>query len=166
MAHRFDLGEGVVILALADGGMIVSDFPDAAGAYFVKPRIANVAGHGGAILDEQDSEDAGHSVPIGIRGGETENFIIGQGNSFTNALASGETAVLEILWEGTQTGALATPGGELPASGRRVRIPAVQVIRVSGGKLQEGRHYFDMLGMLQQLGAVPGPAQASAGTSR
>ncbi|HEY3079910.1 MAG TPA: ester cyclase [Chloroflexota bacterium] len=86
--------------------------------------------------------------------------------TITNALASGETAVLEILWEGTQTGALATPGGELPASGRRVRIPAVQVIRVSGGKLQEGRHYFDMFGMLQQLGAVPGPAQASAGTSR
>ena len=86
--------------------------------------------------------------------------------TITNALASGETAVLEILWEGTQTGALATPGGELPASGRRVRIPAVQVIRVSGGKLQEGRHYFDMLGMLQQLGAVPGPSQASAGTSR
>jgi steroid delta-isomerase-like uncharacterized protein len=80
--------------------------------------------------------------------------------TITNALASDDTAVLEILWEGTQTGPLVTPGGELPASGKTVRVPAVQVIRAAGGKLQEARHYFDVLGMLQQLGAIPAPAQA------
>jgi steroid delta-isomerase-like uncharacterized protein len=74
----------------------------------------------------------------------------------TNALASGGTAVLEITWEGTQTGDLETPGGTIPATGRRVTLPAVQVVVVSGGKVRETRHYFDLMGMLQQLGAVPG----------
>jgi limonene-1,2-epoxide hydrolase len=36
-----------------------------------------------------------------------------------------------------------------------VKIPAVQVVTVEGGKIKEKRHYFDMMGMLQQLGAIP-----------
>ena len=74
----------------------------------------------------------------------------------TNALASGDTAVLEIAWEGSQTGDLETPGGKIPATGRRVAFPAVQVVEVAGGKIRETRHYFDLMGMLQQLGVVPG----------
>jgi steroid delta-isomerase-like uncharacterized protein len=76
----------------------------------------------------------------------------------TGGLASGDTAALEIVWEGTQTGPLATPGGELPASGKRMRIQAVQVVQGSGGKLREVRHYFDLLTMLQQVGAMPAQA--------
>jgi hypothetical protein len=33
----------------------------------------------------------------------------------------------------------------------------VQVLTVVGGKITETHHYFDMLGMLQQLGALPMP---------
>jgi hypothetical protein len=50
MAHRFELGDIVIVLALANGGMIMSDFPDAARAYFVQARVADVARYGGAIL--------------------------------------------------------------------------------------------------------------------
>jgi steroid delta-isomerase-like uncharacterized protein len=75
----------------------------------------------------------------------------------TGGLGSGDTAAIEITWEGTQTGPLATPGGELPASGKRFRIQAVQVVQGSGGKIREIRHYFDLLTMLQQLGAMPAP---------
>ena len=32
----------------------------------------------------------------------------------TNAVASGNTAVLEVTWEGTQTGPMDGPGGTLP----------------------------------------------------
>ena len=73
----------------------------------------------------------------------------------TRALASGDTVVLEITWEGTQTGPLETPGGSIPPSGKRVTVQAVQVLTVQGDKIKENRHYFDMLGLLQQLGAVP-----------
>ena len=76
--------------------------------------------------------------------------------TITNALASGETAVLEITWEGSQTGDLETANGTIPATGRRVTFPAVQIVEVAGGKVRETRHYFDLMGMLQQLGVVPG----------
>ena len=42
----------------------------------------------------------------------------------TNAFASGNKAVLEITWEGTQTGPLDGPGGTLPPSGKRQTTPA------------------------------------------
>ncbi len=72
----------------------------------------------------------------------------------TKALASGDTVVLEITWEGTQTGPVQTPGGSIPPSGKQVTLPAVQVITVQGDRLKENRHYFDMLGLLQQIGAT------------
>jgi steroid delta-isomerase-like uncharacterized protein len=78
----------------------------------------------------------------------------------TGGLGSGDTAVIEITWEGTQTGPLAMPGGELPASGKRFRVQGVQVVQGSGGKLREVRHYFDLLTMLQQIGAMPAPPPA------
>lgn len=78
----------------------------------------------------------------------------------TSAVAAGNTVVQEITWEGTQTGALEGPGGSIPASGKRVNVRAVQVLTFEGGKLKKNHHYFDMLGMLQQLGAVPQPQPA------
>ena len=77
--------------------------------------------------------------------------------TITKELASGDTAVLEITWDGTQTGPLDGPGGTIPATGKKVRLEAVQVVTVAGGKVTETRHYFDLLGMLQQLGVVPSP---------
>jgi steroid delta-isomerase-like uncharacterized protein len=75
--------------------------------------------------------------------------------TITNAMASGNTAVLEITWEGTQRGPLTSPSGTIPASGKRVSLPAVQVVTVQGNKIKETRHYFDMMSMMQQLGALP-----------
>lgn len=72
----------------------------------------------------------------------------------TNALGNGNTAVLEITWEGTQTGPLESPNGVIPPSGKRVRVAAAQVITIADGKIKETRHYFDLLGMLQQLGVA------------
>jgi steroid delta-isomerase-like uncharacterized protein len=75
--------------------------------------------------------------------------------TITSAFASGNKVALEITWEGTQSGPLAGPAGTLPASNKRVKILAAQVVTVEGGKIKETRHYFDMMGMLQQLGAMP-----------
>ena len=47
--------------------------------------------------------------------------------TITNALASGNTVVLEITWEGTQTGPMETPDGTIPASGKRQVTPATWV---------------------------------------
>ncbi len=72
-----------------------------------------------------------------------------------NAFASGDTVVQEITWEGTQSGALPMAQGEIPPSNKRVVVKAVQVIEVEAGKVRSNRHYFDLMGMLQQIGAVP-----------
>ena len=72
----------------------------------------------------------------------------------TNAVESGDTAVLEITWSGTQSGPLEMPDGELQASNKRVEVRACQLFRVEGDRIVESRHYFDMTTLLQQVGAM------------
>jgi steroid delta-isomerase-like uncharacterized protein len=72
----------------------------------------------------------------------------------TSTCESGQQVVLELTWEGTQTGELATPQGTIPPSGKRQRTPAAFVFQFEGGKLKESRHYFDMLTFLKQIGAA------------
>jgi hypothetical protein len=64
---------------------------------------------------------------------------------------------LENTWEGTHTGPLEGPGGPLPASGQRTVTKAAQVITCAGRALKATRHSFDLLGVLQQIGALPAP---------
>ena len=49
----------------------------------------------------------------------------------------------------------------LPPTGRSVIVPGCEFIEVRAGQLQRVEGYFDRLGMLQQLGLVPTPGQAS-----
>jgi steroid delta-isomerase-like uncharacterized protein len=74
--------------------------------------------------------------------------------TITNAFSSGDQVVQEITWEGTQSGELESPQGPIPASNRRVVVRAVQVLTLEDGQIKENRHYFDMLGLLQQIGAM------------
>jgi steroid delta-isomerase-like uncharacterized protein len=69
-----------------------------------------------------------------------------------NVSASGNTVTLEVTWEGTQTGPMEGPSGELPPSNRRATVRAVQILEFADGRIKENRHYFDSLGMFAQLG--------------
>jgi len=40
---------------------------------------------------------------------------------------------------------------------------ASQILIFEGDRVKESRHYFDMLSLLQQIGAIPRPTGASAG---
>ena len=73
----------------------------------------------------------------------------------TNAVASGNTVTQEITWEGTQTGPLVGPGGTIPPSGKRQVTRAAWIAIIEEGKIKESRQYFDMMALLQQLGAAP-----------
>ena len=72
----------------------------------------------------------------------------------TSAIESGEQVVLEIDWEGTHTGELMTPQGPIPASGKRQKTSAAFIFEYHNGELKESRHYFDLLTLLQQIGAA------------
>ncbi len=76
--------------------------------------------------------------------------------TITNTLADGDTAVLEITWEGTQTGPMEGPGGTIPPSGKRQKTPSTWVLEIENGKMESSRHYFDMLSFLTQIGAMEG----------
>ena len=71
------------------------------------------------------------------------------------ALASGDTVLIEVTWTATQTGPMETPKGPIPPSGKQWNLRGAQVITVKDGKIKELRQYFDMLTILQQIGAAP-----------
>jgi predicted ester cyclase len=73
----------------------------------------------------------------------------------TTAFAAGNRAVLEVTYEGTHTGPFKGPSGNVPPTGRRQVTPAAWILEFDGGKIKESHQYFDMLSLLQQLGALP-----------
>lgn len=72
----------------------------------------------------------------------------------TSAVASGNTAALELTWKGTHTGPLETAEGTIPASGKRQETPAACFFTFEGDKIKESRHYFDSMTLLKQIGAA------------
>lgn len=76
----------------------------------------------------------------------------------TMAFGQGNWVAAEGVLEGTHKGPLAGPGGlMIPATNKRVRLPYCGLIRFENGKVAEERIYFDLAGMMMQLGVVPNP---------
>jgi steroid delta-isomerase-like uncharacterized protein len=73
----------------------------------------------------------------------------------TGVTTSGNTVAIELTWVGTQSGPITTPDGEeLPPSNARITLKSVEVVEVEDGKLKALRHYFDLMTLLQQIGAM------------
>ena len=61
--------------------------------------------------------------------------------------------------------AQATHQGEymgIPPTGNRVNFTGISIYRIEGGKIAEWWGVSDLLGMMQQLGAVPSPGQSES----
>jgi steroid delta-isomerase-like uncharacterized protein len=71
-------------------------------------------------------------------------------------VAEGEKVVSRYTIRGTHQGEFFG----VPATGERIEMRGIQIDRFEGSKLVEERAEFDLLGALQQLGAVPKPGQA------
>jgi len=70
---------------------------------------------------------------------------------------SGNTAIDEGYFVGTNTGPLVSPTGEtMPATGRSVRFRACDIATVEGGLITSHRFYFDQQEFMGQLGLVEG----------
>ena len=76
--------------------------------------------------------------------------------TITNCIASGNTVTMEVSWTGTQTGPLVGASGTIPPSGKSMTTPSGWILEFDGDKIKESRHYFDMVTLLSQLGAMPG----------
>lgn len=83
----------------------------------------------------------------------------GMRGEIENLVAAGDQVAWETTWKGVHTGPLTTPDGQtVPPTGRSVEVPACLVSRVSGDRVVEQRHYFDMVTMMTQLGLMPAAA--------
>lgn len=82
----------------------------------------------------------------------------------TNLVVQGDKAIAEFTGRGTHTGPLKGPMGDLPATQRRVELRCVECYEFRGGKVAEGRTYFDAYSLFTQLG-IGAPAQGRSATA-
>jgi predicted ester cyclase len=68
-------------------------------------------------------------------------------------LAEDDLVAVRVEAHGSHTGAPFPPG--IPATGKSISWKEVHVFRCAGGRIAEHWRVFDMLGILQQLGAIP-----------
>ena len=79
-------------------------------------------------------------------------------SNIEDLIAEGEKVVAH--WR-----AHATHQGEymgIPPTGNRVNFIGISIYRIEGGKIAESWSVSDLLGMMQQLGAVPSPGQGES----
>jgi steroid delta-isomerase-like uncharacterized protein len=69
-----------------------------------------------------------------------------------DVIASGDRVVVRWRREGVHRGELFG----IPATGRTVAITGIDIYRTAGGQIAEHWHEVDLLGLLRQLGALPG----------
>ena len=62
---------------------------------------------------------------------------------------------MRIRMTGTNRGGL--PWFNIPANDKPVDVQWISVYRLAGGKIAEHWAQMDVMGLMQQLGAMPGP---------
>jgi len=73
--------------------------------------------------------------------------------TFHGILEIGKDVALEYTLSGTHLGPMATPDGEIPATRRTLRVDGAVFSRLDErGDIIEERRYYDVAGMLAQLG--------------
>jgi steroid delta-isomerase-like uncharacterized protein len=89
----------------------------------------------------------------------------GLGETFQTALSDvrheivrsfeeGDTIVVEGVFTGRHTGPMATPDGEIPASGNAVSFPYADFLQFHDGRCVSHRIYWDNVSLMTQLGAL------------
>lgn len=69
----------------------------------------------------------------------------------THRHIGGDTANYETIAEGTHTGDMEG----IPATGKRISLPIMEVIEIRGGLVRKIRAYYNAVTMMEQLGVPP-----------
>ena len=69
-----------------------------------------------------------------------------------DTIAEGDRVVIRFEGGGKHTGNMLG----VPPTGKQIKVTGVDIFRISNGKLVEMWQELDFLGMLRQMGAVPG----------
>ncbi len=106
----------------------------------------------------------GRDESVGAASGWKDAFsdVVGSIESMTS---SGNTAIAEITWRGTHDGDMQTPEGPIAPTGNQVTVRSCMVSTAEDGEIKRTNHYFDLLTLLTQIGAVEAPSQEPATAS-
>lgn len=117
------------------------------------------------VFDERFSADyAGHSSAEieGLEG--AKQFVAAMRSAFPDfhytvedEIAKGDKVVNRWVVRATHEGEFQG----IPPTGKRVTITGISIYRLADGKLVEGWTEADMLGLMQQLGAIPAAQHAA-----
>ncbi|MBI4328288.1 MAG: ester cyclase [Chloroflexi bacterium] len=69
-------------------------------------------------------------------------------------IEEGDKVAARVTVRGTHKGLFM---GQIAATGKRFEMSGVDIFRIAGGKIVERWNYRDLLGLMQQLGAIPAP---------
>lgn len=75
----------------------------------------------------------------------------------------GDTAIDEGYFVGTHTGVLSSPDGDMPPTGRSLRMRECDLVTVSDGVAVSHRFYYDQLAFMSQLGLMESDSGAGVG---
>jgi steroid delta-isomerase-like uncharacterized protein len=137
---------------------------DMSGAEVIRKGIELINKHDAAGFAAQYSADAvvqdpTYEEPLKGRGA-IENDMMTFFTAFPDmrvtlgaVLEGGDTTAVEFTMTGTNTGPLALPSGEVPATGKPLAFPGAIFFSLNEqGEVVNERRYFDIAGQLAQLG--------------
>ncbi|HVU72110.1 MAG TPA: ester cyclase [Mycobacteriales bacterium] len=121
-----------------------------------------------AAYDELFSADAALEGPGGASGNGADamrafdrGFVAAASDFRLTALtvyAAGDRIAYELHATGTHDGPLATPQGDIAASGNPVSVKGVGVFEIRDGRIAAQRVYFDRLALVEQMTGALAPA--------
>jgi len=99
---------------------------------------------------ESDVHGAAEFRPFlaNIRGGIPDIHV-----QVEDILCEGDRVAIRVWLKGTHAG----PGLGLAPTGRKISIQGIIIVRMVDGQIVEGWNSYDQLGLLRQIGALPGP---------
>jgi steroid delta-isomerase-like uncharacterized protein len=75
--------------------------------------------------------------------------------SIEDIVAEDDKVMVRVVIEGTHLG----DNLGVPATGRRIRVAGIVLVRIANGQIIEGWNSWDQLGLLRQIGALPAEKQ-------
>jgi steroid delta-isomerase-like uncharacterized protein len=116
-----------------------------------KEFAPNYVAHFPGIPVPLDSEGFNQLVNVFASGFPESHF------DFDDEFAVGDKVVTRFTYHAVHSGEFQG----LPPTGKQVAMTGITILRLADGKIVENTVELDQLGLLQQLGAVPTPGQAS-----
>ena len=128
--------------------------------------------HDEAAIRAATADDCVFEGPGGVRlegGDAVTGYAMVWLNAFSDAQLVVDTVAVDGDWvahtgvfKGTHDGTLASPDGDVPATGRRLEGRCSQFVRFQDGRSVEEHLYFDQMDIVTQLGLMPEAAGAAA----